>query len=109
MGGCIANPIAYYKNVDVSSLYGRVYRFSFTDTPLRRCFLPVWEGVSLECSDYAGECQFPPCMGGCIGRGYLEHGSDCVSSLYGRVYRTGSAHVRVRSGFLPVWEGVSLC
>ena len=46
-------------------------------------------------------------MGGCI----VVLGQMCcrnkVSSLYGRVYRTGYTHDRPKQSFLPIWEGVS--
>ena len=52
---------------DVSSLYGRVYRYDAAGVISAASFLPVWEGVS------------------CVPIGCVENVN--VSSLYGRVYR----------------------
>ena len=92
----------------VSSLYGRVYRGYATLDARRDCFLPVWEGVSPLFQVLLLWPPFPPCMGGCIGEEICELMKAGVSSLYGRVYRTRRGAGNVDSGFLPVWEGVSL-
>ena len=92
-------------------------------------FLPVREGVSLLSVVASVVCWFPPCTGGCIisklfgsaqrvsflpvregvSRTTQETGQgDCVSSLYGRVYRLDDLFAGIQYRFLPVREGVSL-
>ena len=54
------------NGLDVSSLYGRVYRYVEGVAYPDPGFLPIWEGVSekfIICDDIN---EFPPYMGGCI-------------------------------------------
>ena len=66
-GGCIDDGTAYQKSDRVSSLYGRVYRFTIKKEQTIRCFLPIREGVSKSCCPPSYKSLFPPYTGGCIG------------------------------------------
>ena len=94
-------------HLQVSSLYGRVYRRLISNNILSARFLPIREGVSPLGSFTNISLGFPPYTGGCIA--HLDRTrSECqVSSLYGRVYRIRQhSKVPMRS-FLPIREGVS--
>ena len=91
----------------VSSLHGRVYRCAVVFLCNLKCFLPTWEGVSMEAKQYLEQKAFPPYMGGCI---VYAARNDCykkVSSLYGRVYHIIHMRKNDTKCFLPIREGVS--
>ena len=83
------------KALEVSSLYGRVYRELNMQALLRKCFLPIREGVSWTSFTSMTKVAFPPYTGGCIGYRTYQYYRDRVSSLYGRVYRTSQRGKRV--------------
>ena len=108
MGGCIDTGVAGKTTIVVSSLYGRVYRYTTDMQNALNRFLPVWEGVSGYCLHNPQKCLFPPYMGGCIVKNDVAWLSDWVSSLHERVYRMSNKENSRDSGFLPTWEGVSM-
>ena len=67
-GGCIVKKIIHALLKDVSSLYGRVYRYLQSWKMILGCFLPIREGVSERVLDKAIREMFPPYTGGCIER-----------------------------------------
>ena len=72
------------------------------------CFLPIREGVSKRTSSEPDYIKFPPYTGGCIEKEIPDGKAEKVSSLYGRVYRYKQYSIKIRIGFLPIREGVSL-
>ena len=75
------------KVLDVSSLYGRVYREYTPGVPGTFRFLPIWEGVSNLAGELGNWIKFPPYTGGCIGQLRCPSTGYPVFSLYGSVYR----------------------
>ena len=106
-GGCVGNCPKKSIGTLVSSLYGRVYRYTYIQHLFLDRFLHVREGVSAKPWSEESETVFPPCTGGCIEPVYSRRCYKLVSSLYGRVYRHWKRSITVRRRFLPVREGVS--
>ena len=108
MGGCIICVARYLILSIVSSLHGRVYRVTKALERACKSFLPTWEGVSQKGIAHGLYIPFPPYMGGCIVGLWHNDIKGGVSSLHGRVYRLMAHEKKMKPGFLPTWEGVSV-
>ena len=67
-GGCIELVVDTMEDVEVSSLYGRVYRDLVHNLCIYNSFLPIREGLSPVNARKGCDMQFPPYTGGCINK-----------------------------------------
>ncbi len=95
------------EQLQVPSLYVRVYRKQFVFWYTSRSSLTIREGISMLSASKTDRQKFPHYTWGYIGVSYLNPGEMQVPSLYVRVYRNNADMITACRCSLTIREGIS--